>query len=351
MMSPAAPAQPALLLTSLRDLPGFAHALLTDTDPDGHDRRVVAEVGTDEGTAAAVLGWGRRAAGVAGDRDLALDDVIVTTDTAHHLLRAVGTPITGWIYLRVRRDGGNLALARRRLAALTAPQAPAAGRAPAPAGPPELPAGPSSTPSATPPLAARSTPWPDRVPPPTRPPAATPTGAGPATVTAATTPGAPAALPAPPGPAPSRPRDEAPAPAPAPPPRSVPATPWAPPPARVAARGPSRTAAASAPPPAREIPDIAPELPWPRRPPAASALPAVPAPRPDPASDTGPDGDPGAPKDSAGVLGQRWRSDPETLRRVLAGLLRLGRAPQTALAGPESTTTRSPGATPTRRNP
>lgn len=348
-VSPASPVPPALLLTSLRDLPGFAHALLTDTDPDGHDRRVVAEIGTDEGAAAAVLGWGNRAAGVATDRDLALDDLIVTTDTAHHLLRAVGTPMTGWVYLRVHRDGGNLALARRRLAALTTPQAPAVHRPPAPAGPAELTAGPSSTRSATPPPAARSTPRPDRVPPPIRPPAATPTSTGPATATAATTRGAPAALPAPPGPpAPSRPRDEPPAQAPvATSARSAaaPWAPWAPRPPRGPARGPSATPSAS--PPAREHPDTVPELPWPRRPLAASPLPSGPPTR----SDTEPGGDPGATEDSAGVLGQRWRSDPETLRRVLAGLLRLGRAPQTALAGHESTTTRSPGATPTRRKP
>ncbi|MFC5138783.1 hypothetical protein ACFPK1_11115 [Actinomycetospora rhizophila] len=347
MTTPATPS-PAPSLASLRDLPGFAHALLTDTDPEGHDRRVVAEVGTDEGTAAAVLAWGRRAAAVAGDRELALDDVIVTTDAAHHLLRAVGAPVTGWVYLRVHRDGGNLALARRRLAALTTPHAPAASRPPAPAGPAELPAGPSSTsapraPSAAPPLAARSTSWPSRVPPTNRPPAATPTSvpARPAGPTAAL---APAALPAPSSP-PATARTPAPAPA-----RST-ATPWAPRPALSSTRQdtPQDTPqdAPSAPSPTREVPEIAPELPRPRRPPAASALPAVPAP---PADGTG--DEPGAPKDSAGVLGQRWRSDPETLRRVLAGLLRLGRTPPAALAGgPESTTTRSPGATPTRRNP
>ncbi|HSK57747.1 MAG TPA: hypothetical protein VK935_01715, partial [Actinomycetospora sp.] len=56
-------------------------------------------------------------------------------------------------------------------------------------------------------------------------------------------------------------------------------------------------------------------------------------------------------RDSAGVLGQRWRTDPETLRRVLAGLLGLRAGPRAIAAHPEPTTTRSPGATPTRRNP
>ena len=90
-------------------------------------------------------------------------------------------------------------------------------------------------------------------------------------------------------------------------------------------------------------------LPAPRRPPGASLPAAVRNPAPVATDD---DAGPSPPRDSAGVLGQRWRTDPETLRRVLAGLLRLGR-PQAALAGstPETTTTRSPGATPTRRNP
>lgn len=321
----AATAASPVVLDPLADLPGLAHALLTDTDAEGHDRRVLAEIGTDEGTAAAVLAWGGRAAAVAHDRDLALDDVIVTTDAAHHLLRVVGS---GWVYLRIRREDGNLALARRRLAALASARTPAASRLPA-----ELPAGRSSTPEAsapapstTPPAAVRSTSWPNRTSPPIRPPAVTPTSvsAGPATSTAAL---APAALPAPPsGPStPSRP------------PTRPSAPPWASPPSG-SSRGPS------APSPARELPGTAPELPSPRRPPGAS-VPPPPAP---PARDEAPD----LPQDSAGVLGQRWRSDPETLRRVLAGLLRLGRTPRTALAGtPEAPTTRSPGATPTRRNP
>ncbi|MDD7937502.1 hypothetical protein PHK61_03605 [Actinomycetospora lutea] len=343
------PPASSLSLQSLRDLPGLAHALLTDTDPEGHDRRVVAEIGTDEGTAAAVLAWGRRAAAVATDRDLALDDVIVTTDTAHHLLRAVGTPSAGWIYVRVHRDGGNLALARRRLAALTT-RTPAVTRTPAPAARAELPPGPSSTsaprvpsrtPSAASPLAVGSRSWPDRgpstiSPPPIRPPAATPASApsGPASPAAPV----PAALPAASSPpATSRPPARAPA--------RPPATPWAAGPARGTPRDSSRDTS-SAPSPRRGVPDTAPDLPRPRRPPAASALPAIPA-----TPDAGPGDGTAAPQGSAGVLGQRWRSDPETLRRVLAGLLRLGRTPRAAVAGGPEPTTRSPGATPTRRNP
>ncbi|WP_345416292.1 hypothetical protein, partial [Actinomycetospora chlora] len=82
-----------------------------------------------------------------------------------------------------------------------------------------------------------------------------------------------------------------------------------------------------------------------------AATPATPAAAPAPLADDGPLR---GLRDSAGVLGQRWRSDPDTLRRVLAGLLRLGRPPQavlTATADVPTTTPRSPGATPTRRNP
>lgn len=221
------------VLEPLRALPGVAHALLIETDggTGRGGRRVLAEVGADEGTADAVLAWARHAGAVAVERELALDDLIVTSDVAYHLLRALGGPPARgpWVYLRVHRDGGNLALARRSLARL-------GGRA-----------------SATT----------------TRPASA-------------------------PGPTPTPGRATAPV----------------------------------------------PPLPSPRRPTAPAALPAGPTP---PA-----DREPDPPGDSAGVLGQRWRTDPETLRRVLAGLLRLGRAPRSAgAAGPAPTTTRSTGATPT----
>ncbi|MEJ2887422.1 hypothetical protein [Actinomycetospora aeridis] len=332
-------------LESLPDLPGFAHAVLAEAA--GARPHVLAEIGTDEGTADAVLAWGRRAGAVAADRDLALDDVIVTTDRAHHLLRALPGADGVWVYLRVHRDGGNLALARRRLTALTATAGPAAHPTPAanpgPARPAELPAGPSSTetsrgpspePSAAPPPARRSNPWPVRVPSTTRSPAASsmpPPTSGPATPvgTAAL---APAALPAP-APAPNRPdtpnRPDRPS-------RAAPVS--APAAAPVFRTSPPRSAAPPTPPPTPP-----PTLPAPRRPAPADTLPAGPAP---PA-----DEDAAPPPDSAGVLGQRWRTDPETLRRVLAGLLRLGRTPHPALAGSPETTTRSPGATPTRRNP
>ncbi|HWN27921.1 MAG TPA: hypothetical protein VNP37_13220 [Actinomycetospora sp.] len=242
---------------------------------------MLAAIGADEGTVAAVLAWGRRAGAVATERGRALDDLIVTTDAAHHLLRAVGGPAQGpWVYLRVRREDGNLALARRQLAAVT-------------------------------------------------------TVAAAAAVT--TAPARPAL------PAPTRPGDR---PGTVPFPRRTPS-------------GPSTSVRPRASPPAASPAALVPT------PAPPAAVPALPAPRTAGAIPR-PDGPPASPpspqaagarwrttvRDSAGVLGQRWRTDPETLRRVLAGLLGLGPGPKKAIAGhPEPTTPRSPGATPTRRNP
>ncbi len=272
-------------LAPVRDLPGLSHACLLDAA----DGRVLAAVGADEGTVAAVLAWGRRAGTVATERGRALDDLIVTTDAAHHLLRAVGGPAQGpWVYLRVRREDGNLALARRQLAAVT-------------------------------------------------------TVAAAAAVT--TAPARPAL------PAPTRPGDR---------PGTVPSP-------RRTASGPSTSDRPRASPPAASPAALVPT------PAPPAAVPALPAPRTAGAVQR-PHGPPGSPpssapqapqspqaagagwrttvRDSAGVLGQRWRTDPETLRRVLAGLLGLGPGPKKAIAGhPEPTTPRSPGATPTRRNP
>jgi hypothetical protein len=296
--TPATPSgsdRPVLLgrLEPLRDLPGVTHARVVDRSGD----HVLAEIGADSGAAAAVLAWGRRAGAVAGDRELAIDDLIVTSDVAHHLLRALDDPSApgAWVYLCVRRDQGNLALARRRLATVAHP--PAAPALP-PATTPSA-AARSARPAASP--TSRSTPTPVRLPPttpapvgmPARPPAASP---APTPVAASPVLTAPAATPAA-LPAPRRPPG---APTPAPMPAPMPA--------------PTPAAAVPAAPPAEDVPR----------------------------------------RDSAGVLGQRWRTDPDTLRRVLAGLLRLGRPPQAALTAAGDapiTTPRSPGATPTRRNP
>jgi len=295
-----APSPVTAALESLRDLPGLVHACLLDEA--GH---VLAEIGTDGRTAGAVLAWGRRAGGVATDRGLALEDVIVTSDAAHHLLRAVdGAPAPGsWVYLRVDRERGNLALARRRLAAVAAPSPPASR--PTPAVPPPA---PRSTPRAlsAPPPAPVATPLPAAAPPvPPASPAAHPMGGTfPRRV-------------------PERPIPAA-APAAAPAAIAAPPTSWP-------TRGPAASPAAVATDP--------PALPEPRRPAgqAPTTRPAGPVPPADTEHRRSP------PQDSAGVLHQRWRTDPETLRRVLAGLLRLGRGSPPAGAPPHGPPTALPG--------
>jgi hypothetical protein len=295
-----APSAATAALEPLRDLPGLAHACLLDEG--GH---VLAEIGTDGGTAGAVLAWGGRADGVASDRGLALEDVIVTSDAAHHLLRAVdGAPFRGfWVYLRVDRERGNLALARRRLAAVASPSPPAARPT-----------------QAVPPPAPRTAPRPAGTPVPA--PVATPLPAA-----------APAAPSAPPGAHPmggTFPRRV--------PERSIPAAAPAAAPAAIAApptswptRGPASSPAAVATDP--------PALPEPRRPAgqAPTTRPAGPVPPADLEHRRSP------PQDSAGVLSQRWRTDPETLRRVLAGLLRLGRGTPPAGAPPHGPPPALPG--------
>jgi hypothetical protein len=277
-------------LEPLRDLPGLLHGCLLD-----EGGRVLAEVGTDEGTAAAVLAWGRRAGGVASDRGLALEDVIVTSDVGHHLLRAVhGTPFHGsWVYLRVDRDRGNLALARRRLAAVAAPSAHPATTPVAPRSPSRPQSGPTPLPATTPALPAAAAP-------------------------AAAPPAVPAHAPAA-APTPTRPVRAAPTMA-GTFPRRVPDRSSPVPAASMAA-----PIAAMATPPAPAV------LPEPRRP--TGTAPTTRPSRPVPPADVEHRRSP--PQDSAGVLAQRWRTDPETLRRVLAGLLRLGRgSPQVGAPPP-----------------
>ncbi|MDD7918466.1 hypothetical protein [Actinomycetospora callitridis] len=288
-----APSPATAALEPLRDLPGLAHACLLDEG--GH---VLGEIGTDGGTAGAVLAWGRRAGGVASDRGLALEDVIVTSDAAHHLLRAVdGAPSRGsWVYLRVDRERGNLALARRRLAAVASPPA----ARPTPAAP--RPSSSAQRPPGAPVPVPVATPLPSAAPAaPSAPPAAHPMG----------------------GTFPRRVPDRS-IPAAAPAAIAAPPTTWP-------TRGPAASPAAVATDP--------PALPEPRRPvgQAPTTRPAGPVPPADLEHRRSP------PQDSAGVLSQRWRTDPETLRRVLAGLLRLGRGTPPAGAPPHGPPPALPG--------
>ena len=56
-------------------------------DPDGG--RVLGEAGGPPGADLAVLDWGRRVAAVAHERRQALDDLVLTTERAFHVVRLV----------------------------------------------------------------------------------------------------------------------------------------------------------------------------------------------------------------------------------------------------------------------
>jgi hypothetical protein len=81
---------------------------------DERSGALLAETGAAGSGAAltTLLTWAQRATALRGPDGL--DDLVVTTDRAFHVLRRTavsGVPV--WTYLRVDRQGGNLALARR----------------------------------------------------------------------------------------------------------------------------------------------------------------------------------------------------------------------------------------------
>lgn len=82
--------------------------------------------GAVPGDAAAVLGWGSAEIG-AGAPGRSLEDAVITTGEAYHLVRVLSRGDAALLaYLRVDRVRGNLALARRALLALpTNPSRPA----------------------------------------------------------------------------------------------------------------------------------------------------------------------------------------------------------------------------------
>ncbi len=128
-----APPEHGVALGALLAVPGVRYACAAD----GATGQRLDERGEDAGTALAVLEWGRRIASVSHARGRDLDDLMITSATAYHLLRPVpaGAAGTVWVYVRAARDGGNLAATRRVLAGLTsgvtAPAAPA-GSVPVP---------------------------------------------------------------------------------------------------------------------------------------------------------------------------------------------------------------------------
>lgn len=120
-------------LVALADLPGARYVLAVDASGE----RVRGELGGPPESDLAVLSWARRLADVSRERGRAMEDVVLTTGTAFHLVRSVpGIGEDLWVVLRIDRERGNLALARRALAALGTR---------GPAGPRALSAGPTTS--------------------------------------------------------------------------------------------------------------------------------------------------------------------------------------------------------------
>jgi hypothetical protein len=135
----------------LAAVPGATYAAAVDERSGG----LLAESGAVGSGAAltAMLTWARRTAALPGPDGL--DDLVVTTDRAFHVIRLAsvsGVPV--WAYLRVDRKRGNLALARRAGAAAARPR-PSASRPAARSGGtrPALPRRPSTALPKRPPTA------------------------------------------------------------------------------------------------------------------------------------------------------------------------------------------------------
>jgi hypothetical protein len=110
----------ARFLEGLAALPGAEYVLAVDAGGD----RVRGESGGPPGPAMALIDWARRVADVSHERRHDLEDLVLTTDTAFHLVRLVAPrPGNGllWVTVRVDRARGNLAWSRRALAGLGAP--------------------------------------------------------------------------------------------------------------------------------------------------------------------------------------------------------------------------------------
>jgi hypothetical protein len=115
----------------LAELPGAEYVLAVDADGD----RVLGEAGGPPGADLAVLDWARRVASVAHERRHALEDLVLTTERAFHVVRLVPVdpeaPDDGsaWVGVRIDRARGNLARARRAVAGTGAAAAPSRPRA------------------------------------------------------------------------------------------------------------------------------------------------------------------------------------------------------------------------------
>jgi hypothetical protein len=119
----------------LAALPGAEYVLAVDAEGD----RVRGEAGGPPTADLAVLTWARRVATASRERRHALEDLVVTTERAFHVVRLVDPDGRGsgaaWVSVRIDRERGNLASSRRALAGLGTPGSSSRPRA--------LPAGPS----------------------------------------------------------------------------------------------------------------------------------------------------------------------------------------------------------------
>lgn len=127
------------VLQELLRLPGATYCCAVE-QPTG---RLLGEAGRDGGDAAAVVPWGRSAAQflAAGGDDL--DDMMIVSRHAYHLVRRLGGHPSGplLVYLRLDRSLANLALSRRELALVKVRDA-----ASSPAGSPSGSDGPAALP-------------------------------------------------------------------------------------------------------------------------------------------------------------------------------------------------------------
>ncbi len=129
--APGTPDALARFVDGLAALPGAEYVLVVDAEGE----RVRGETGGPPEADLAVLAWARRVASVSRERRQTFEDLVLTTDTAFHLVRMVpvdpGAPESdaAWVTVRIDRARGNLAWSRRTLAGLGAPSATAGPRA------------------------------------------------------------------------------------------------------------------------------------------------------------------------------------------------------------------------------
>jgi hypothetical protein len=120
----------ARFVEGLAELPGAEYVLAVDAE--GH--RVLGEAGGPPGADLAVLDWARRVAAVAHERHHALEDLVLTTERAFHVVRLVPADPeapedrSAWVGVRIDAARGNLARARRAVAATGAPASPSRPR-------------------------------------------------------------------------------------------------------------------------------------------------------------------------------------------------------------------------------